>query len=49
MCLKKAPHLTVYFHVYQINNGFIIDNNFKNLIVEVLHDIISNGTPFCQI
>ena len=48
---KKAPLITVhaYFHVYQINNGFNIYNNFKNLIVEVLHDIISNGRHFCQI
>ena len=51
VCLKKLHTLLyiAYFHVYQINNGFNIYNSFKNLIVEVLHDIISNGRHFCQI
>ena len=37
VCLKKLHTLLyiAYFHVYQINNGFNIYNNFKNLIVEV--------------
>ena len=38
-----------YFHVYQINNGLIIYSDYKNLRVEVLHDIINNGTHFRQI
>ena len=49
--LKKLHTLLycAYFHVYQINNGFIIYNDFKNLILEVLHDIISNSTHFRRI
>ena len=32
-----------------MNNDFIIYNDFKNLIIDVLHDTISNGTHFRQI
>ena len=39
---------SAYRHVCQINNGFII-HDFQTTIVEVLHDIISNGTHFRQI
>ena len=48
VCLKKFHTLLyiAYFHVYQINRGFNIYNNLKNLIVEALHDIISNGGLF---
>ena len=51
ICLKKLHALlySAYFHVYQIYNGFIIYNDFKNLILEVLHDIINNSTHFRQI
>ena len=48
VCLEKLHTLLyiAYCHVHQINNGFNIYNNFKSLIVEVLHDIISNGCHF---